>query len=420
MPTSPEIPDDAVATIDSLPIPATSIELLHWAPIDSGRYSRNELKRQRGKYPSTLTASIAAWSASVPNELGADVEDATREVVDFDGYLLRRLGPGHPTIGPMSAILLRTESASSSQIENLTTSAKQLALAEISEGGTANARVVIGNVRAMEAALRLSDQIDIETILQMHRELLTNQRGYERYAGVIREEPVWIGRDNAGPIGADFVAPTHQHIAAALTDLLAFIERADLPILIQVAVAHAQFETIHPFVDGNGRTGRALAHAMLRNKALVRHATIPISAGLLADPSAYFRALTEFRGGDAAPIARQFAAAARLASASGRALVDDLSEQLERSRELLTGLRSNALAWKVLPRLIAQPVINSHYLKTEFAMSDMSAKRTLDVLASRGVLVERTGGARHRVWQHRGILEVLDNYGDMVRRGRLS
>ncbi|WP_199753333.1 Fic family protein, partial [Actinoplanes sp. ATCC 53533] len=118
----------------------------------------------------------------------------------------------------------------------------------------------------MEAALRLSDNIEVAAILTMHGELMRRQPGFTQHAGRFRQEAVWIGRDNAGPIGADFVAPQHERVPDAVQDIVEFAKRDDLPVLIQVAAAHAQFETIHPFVDGNGRTGRALAQAMLRSK----------------------------------------------------------------------------------------------------------------------------------------------------------
>ncbi len=402
--------DDAVA------VPRASYETRMWTPTDTGYYSRAELARQRGAYQSIVPAAIADWQPSLFGTWSADVEDAARALVDFDLYALRVLGAENPAVGPMSAILLRTESASSSQIENLTTSAKQIALAEIDESDASNARTVVGNVRAMEAALRLSDRIDEDAILAMHGELLRHQPGSEEHAGRFRNELVWIGKDNAGPVGADFVAPQHGRVPAAVADVIEFARRDDLPILMQVAVAHAQFETIHPFVDGNGRTGRALAQAMLRNKRLVSHATVPISAGLLTDIGSYFEALSAFRHGDAGPIIRRFAGASRFAAVTGRDLVDQLAAQLSDSRALLSGVRAHAAAWRVLPRLIGQPIVNARYLKGELRMNDMTAQRTLDLLTERGVLVERTGLRRNRVWQHSGILGVLDRYAENIRR----
>ncbi|MCA2215611.1 Fic family protein [Jidongwangia harbinensis] len=404
------------AAHDSVPVPAATYETQTWTPRDRGYYSRAEMRRQRGPYQSIVTAPLVRWQPQLPAGVAADVEDGARALVDFDLHALHALGAESPALGPMSAILLRTESSSSSQIENLTTSARQLALAEIGQSDKANARTVIGNVRAMEAALALSDRIETTAILTMHRELMRHQPGFEQHAGRFREETVWIGKDNAGPIGADFVAPQHERVPEAIQDIVEFAERDDLPVLVQVAVAHAQFETIHPFVDGNGRTGRALAQAMLRSKKLVQHVTVPLSAGLLTDTGTYFDALGAFRDGDAGPIVHRFADAARFAAASGRVLVDDLAAQLAEARDKLTGVRAHAAAWRVLPTLVGQPVVNAKYLTSTLAMNEVTAQRTLDLLAERKILAERTGLRRNRIWQHTGILDALDNYASMVRR----
>jgi Fic family protein len=400
----------------TLPVPAAAFEAQTWTPVDHGYFSRAEMRRQRGTYQSIVPAPLADWQPDIPAAVAADVEDGARALVDFDLHALRILGVESPALGPMSAILLRTESSSSSQIENLTTSARQLALAEIGQSDKANAHTVIGNVRAMEAALKLSDRIETTAILTMHHELMRHQPGFEHHAGQFRQQAVWIGRDNAGPIGADFVAPRHDRVPAAVQDIVGFADRDDLPVLIQVAVAHAQFETVHPFVDGNGRTGRALAQAMLRSKKLVEHVTVPISAGLLTDTDTYFDALNAFRGGDAGPIVHRFADASRFAAASGRVLVDQLAAQLVDARDKLTGVRAHAAVWRVLPGLVGQPVVNARYLTSELGMNDVTAQRTLELLADRQVLVERTGLRRNRIWQHSGILEVLDNYAAMIRR----
>ena len=201
-----------------------------------------------------------------------------------------------------------------------------------------------------------------------------------------------------------------------MLDLVRFVRREDLPVLVQVAVAHAQFETIHPFPDGNGRTGRALAQSILRNKGLVRSTAVPISAGLLVDVDRYFAALGSFREGDAAQIIHEFARASRVAAVTGSGLVDDLASQLEDSRAKLAGIRSDAAAWRILPALVSQPAVNTKYVVRALGLGEMAALRALDVLVERGVLVEMTGKSRARVWQHRGILGVLDEYAARIRR----
>lgn len=227
---------------------------------------------------------------------------------------------------------------------------------------------------------------------------------------------MWIGRGVAGPREAEFVPPHHRHVSAVIADLVTFMQREDLPTLAQVAVAHAQFETIHPFTDGNGRTGRALAHSLLRSKGVTSSTTVPISAGLLVDVDNYFEGLGAFRRGDAGPIIQAFAQASRFAVVFGTDLIDGLVDQIRISSELLKGVRSDATAWRVLPQLIAQPVVNTRYLVEQLGIGEMAALRALQIFVERDVLTESTGKARGRVWEHRGILNVLDLYAEKLRR----
>ncbi len=378
--------------------------------------SRRQIASGSGPYESTVPVAIADYRPALPHDLVADVEEATAALAGFDSYTRVALGAQSPALGPMHSILLRTESASSSQIENLTVGARQLALAELGQSRSANATLVVANVRTMEAALALADRLDEDTILALHAELLSAQRGGDARAGHYRRGLVWVGTSSVTPRGAAHVAPQAELVPAAMGDLLRFIQRDDLPVLPQAAVAHAQFETIHPFEDGNGRTGRALVHAILRAKSVMAHTTAPVSAGLLVDTAAYVDALTAYRTGNARPIIEQFTRASRYAATTGMRLVDDLAAQLEEARVALADVRRQASAWRVLPHLIAHPVINARYLVDHLAMSDMTAQRALAQLTAAGVLVERTGQRRNRVWQHPGILRTLDAYAQQIRR----
>ena len=404
--------------VDPLRVPATGREEDYWVAETNGMTSRRQMAAASGPYERTITPAIADLRLSIPADLATDVEEAAAALASFDRYAASALGPDSPTLGPMSAMLLRTESASSSQIENLTVSARQLAMAQIEESTSDNARVVAANVAAMEAALRLSDHLDASAILEMHRVLLTAQRDAEQHAGRFRDQLVWVGTSAVSPRGAAHVAPHHERVPGAIEDLVAFMARDDLPVLVQAAIAHAQFETIHPFVDGNGRTGRAIVHALLRSKGLVVSTTAPVSAGLLTDTRAYTDALQAYRRGDAAPIVEQFTRASLFATSSGTRLVDDLTAQLDDARTALKEmrLRSDAGAWKILPTLVAQPVLNVRFLQDHLGMNQVGAHRALDQLVAAGVLAERTGRRRNRVWQHAGIVAVLDAYAEGLRR----
>jgi Fic family protein len=194
------------------------------------------------------------------------------------------------------------------------------------------------------------------------------------------------------------------------------MQRDDLPVIVQAALAHAQFETIHPFADGNGRTGRAIVHALLRGKGLVKTTTAPVSAGLLRQTTRYFEALDSYRRGDGRPIIERFCDASRFAADSGTRLVDQLGDQVRQAHEKMAGVRSSSLAWHVIPHLVANPVMNARLLIDRFGMRQDGAQRALATLTELAVVEERTGMRRNRVWQHPGILAVLDNYAAGLRR----
>ena len=187
----------------------------------------------------------------------------------------------------------------------------------------------------MEAALALADHLDESAILAMHARLL----GQRRLGGPRRQIPRRAGLDRPEPDQpARRVARRPAGRAGARGDGRPgpLPGRDDVPVIVQAAVAHAQFETIHPFADGNGRTGRALVHAILRGKGVMTRTTAPVSAGLLTDTEAYFSALGAYRRGDARPIVEQFTRASRYAAFTGERLVDDLAALVDAARGALT------------------------------------------------------------------------------------
>lgn len=400
------------------PVPPVGHEEHYWVADNDGTASRRAMASASGVYESTVTRPLARLGIELPSDLSADAEEAAADLARFDAHARARLGRESHTLGPMSAILLRTESASSSQIENLTAGARQIALAEIGSATSTNAELVTANVRTMEAALRLADRLDEPAVLAMHRELLHDQPGWAARAGRYRNELVWVGSSSITPRGAAHVAPQPGLVPEAMADLVAFIGREDLQVVAHAAIAHAQFETIHPFADGNGRTGRALVHAMTRAKGLLTTTTAPISAGLLTNTTGYTDALTAFRSGDARPIIERFSEAARFAARSGADLVDRLADQVDLGAEALrvTRLRPQAMAWQVLPHLVAQPVVNARHLMDHFGWSATTAQRALTQLSEAEIIAERTGLKRDRVWQHAGILTVLDDYAASLHR----
>lgn len=387
--------------------PPVTTEAHRWlSSLPPEALSRSARDRLRAPYQSAVLPAIADVDLVLPRSTAAAAEEASQLIRDFD----REVGGD---VAPFAAVLLRSESASSSQIENLTSGARQIALAEIGEDARANAQQIVGNVRAMTAALNLSKGVDVAGILSMHDALMSPAT----FAGEFRTEQVWIGGTAYSPHGAAFTPPHQQHLAATLDDLVEFSRRTDVPALTHAAIAHAQFETIHPFVDGNGRTGRALIHALLRHRDLTRSVTVPVSAGLLVDTDGYFSALTAYRDGNPAPIVNALADASALSVANGRRLVTDLREARSAWAEKLTA-RSDSTAWPLLDVVLRHPVLGTELVRDQLHVTQPNARRAIDRLVEAGALTEVGGRRRSILWQAPQVLTALDEFA--ARAGRRS
>ncbi|WP_417217402.1 Fic family protein [Arthrobacter sp.] len=332
--------------------------------------------------------------------------EASSELTRLDAEI------GHK-VAQFAPVLLRAESASSSQIENLTASARAIFSAELGVKKSRNALLVAANTRAMSAALRLAENISATAILEMHQVLMAGQHIHP--AGQWRDEPVWIGTRGDTPLGADYVAPHHERVPALVDDVATFSMRLDIPPLVSVAVSHAQFETIHPFADGNGRTGRALAQSILRFRGVTRNVAVPVSAGLLADIDGYHQALTAYRAGDITPIIRAFANAALRAAANTRQLVDEIEDIQESWTERLR-VRKSSNAWRLLDLVARRPVIDSATAAAELGAKQPNVYPPLKALVEAGILQSK---AEHRLgpfWRSDEILDAIDRFAQRAGR----
>lgn len=389
--------------------PAAGSESHPWdSDYSPGRHSRSAQRRHRGPYSACVPAVIALQPVDVSPAVLAAAAEAATEIARFDSSL-------GGEIAPFAAVLLRSESAASSKIEKLTASARALAEAELGTVAGSNAVEIVGNVKAMTAAIALADDVSVETIRLMHHALLADL--HPAIAGAFRTQQVWIGGGDLGPHHAVFVPPHHARIAEGLDDLVAFIDRVDIPVLIQAAVAHAQFETIHPFVDGNGRTGRALVHAFLTFADLTRNVTVPISAGLLADTERYFSGLAAYRVGDIEPIVEAFTSASYAAIENGTILVMEL-RGARAAWDSQIKARSHSRTWAIAGLLLRQPVINAAYVARELAIDPDNVHRLIEPLVAADILVPSSTRKGGRLWRAPAVLEALDAFAE--RAGRRS
>ena len=387
--------------------PAVANEQLPWRPSRALALPSGKTRRQSGPYQAAIPAGIAVVP-DVPLSAATRslVTEASTEIARFDAEV-------GADLAPFSSILLRTESAASSRIENLTASAKAIALAELGDTTRANATVIVANTTAMRAAIALADHLDGQAILAMHQALLGGTE--PEAAGKWRTVQNWIGGSDWSPHGAAFVPPQPNRVPAAIQDLEQFLARDDIPVLVQAAVAHAQFETIHPFPDGNGRTGRALVHSLLRAKELTRRVTVPVSAGLLADTRRYFDALGAYREGDPEPIVERLASASFAAINNGRILVDEL-HAVRAEWDPAISARRGASAWHLADLLLSQPVVDSPLVQRELGVTAPAALGAIERLVGAGALVKVSGRQRYRRYSAPRVLEALDAFA--ARAGR--
>ncbi|WP_402840086.1 Fic family protein [Microbacterium sp. GXS0129] len=358
------------------------------------------------RYRAAIPAPIAGLMPALDPAVVAAAENATAELTRFDAEL------GH-RVAAFAPVLLRSEAASSSQIENLTASARAIFSAELGARGSRNAELIAANTRAMSAAISLAENLSPDMIRELHRVLMAEQPRHT--PGQWRTEAVWIGTHSDSPIGADFVAPVHERIPALIDDLVAFAGRRDVPALVSTAITHAQFETIHPFTDGNGRTGRALAQALLRNRGVTRNVAVPVSAGLLANVEGYHDALTAYRAGDPAPIVMSFASAAGRAVANARLLVAEVDDIRKSWDSRLTARRSSN-AWRLLDVIARQPVLNSAAAAEALDVKQPNVYPPLQALVDAGILKSKAEHKLGPFWRSEEVLTAIDRFA--ARAGR--
>ena len=250
--------------------------------------------RRACEYEAFVPELLTDLAISLPGDVATLVSEAETAIARLNSKY-------EPALVPLARLLLRTESIASSKVEGMQVDARTLARAEVvrNTGGRVgpNAAEVLANIDAMQTAIEhasSSHAIVPEDLAKIHRGL--QQRSHNRaIAGDFRDKQNWIGGNDYNPCGADFVPPPPEEIATLIDDLCKFCNQEDLSPLVQAAIAHAQFETIHPFEDGNGRAGRALVQGLLRRRGLAPGFVPPISVALARDKGRYIRGLTFFR-----------------------------------------------------------------------------------------------------------------------------
>ena len=318
----------------------------------------------------------------------------------------------------LARLLLRAEALSSSKIEGLSIGARRLLRTEVgSEHPDARAVSVMNNIDAMERALSqgAAAPLTVDTLCEIHRELMKNTEMAD-IGGQIRTRQNWLGGNDFTPIGAEYVPPVPESVPGLLEDLVVFCNSETMTPLSQAAIAHAQFETIHPFADGNGRVGRALMHIILKRRGLCVQAAPPISLSIATRPKDYERALAEFRhAGDATSLEAQngvnslvlfFAECASIS-------VRDATRFEEQTQDIKTAWIAK-LAGKVTPgeaavmdAICGTPIFTAGRMVSITGRSAPTVNAAIASLQEAGIVKQINAGKRNRAFEAPDIVAAF-------------
>jgi Fic family protein len=400
-------------------------------------------KHVRKHWPSDLSAGLSRrdrrgceYAAYIPDllvdrrfrfngDVAADLVEAEASIA-----LLNEKATALANTEALARLLLRAECVASSQIEGLEVGGRRLLRAEAAreagvKPGDVTAEEVLGNIEAMRWAVDVlgSDKaITVGGILEVHRRLLAGTR-LDDHGGKIREQQNWIGGSGFNPCSAVFVPPPQEEVEGLLQDLCDFCNGDSLPAVAQAAIAHAQFETIHPFIDGNGRTGRVLLHVILKRRGLAPRVLAPVSLVLATWSSGYIEALMETRydGDPDSPEALKgtdgwvafFSAACKRAVSDAAAFEEAIQQIQEDWRAKVGKVRRNSATELLIAALPGAPIVTVTSAARLIGRTYQATNEGIEKLKAGGVLMQVRVGRRNRAFEAR---DVIDAFTDLERQ----
>lgn len=367
-------------------------------------------------------AKAGSYRAFIPSKIAdfePELSSPTSALSERAGAAVRDLNTSASELTLLEGLarqLLRSEALASSAIEGLSLSHRKLARAEMEgEQGNYKALEVLANMHALEEAIRIGSKAgDLKTkhVQDIHRQLAIVPP-LDKIAGQLRKEQGWIGGDS--PPDADYVGPPAEHVRPLVEDLCKFMNRDDLSPVAQAAIAHAQFELIHPFADGNGRVGRCLIHVLFRRREISTRYVPPVSLVLGANKDAYIAGIQNFRADKVDRWVEQFALAVESASGHAKgfsAKVADLqAEWLERAEPL----RADATARQIIEYLPSFPFITAAIVEKLTGRSRVAAIDGLERLSKAGVLTRHRNQRKGDSWEAKELFTVLDRFEKAVK-----
>lgn len=376
-------------------------------PFRAGRY----VLQPRG-YRAFIPVTLPPEPQIVMNgELSRLLSDADRALGRLDG-----VASVLPNPDLFVAMYVRHEAVLSSQIEGTQSTLEDVLEYEVDPNvgdRVKDVEEVVNYVRAMNHGLQRLDELPLSPRLlrEIHAELLKDVRGSERQPGEFRSSQNWIGPAGCTLEQADFVPPPPHEMQEALGHLAKFLhDRTSLPILIHAALAHAQFETIHPFLDGNGRVGRLLITLLLCERNVLSQPLLYLSYYLKAHRAQYYDRLTAIRNeGDWEGWVKFFLQGVLEVSQGATDTARAILHLRERHRGEIAGrLSGSANGMRLLDYALLQPLFSIRMVERHLGCAYATAANLVSEFESLKILQEISGRQRNRLYRYESYLNLFD------------
>jgi Fic family protein len=380
-------------------------------------------RRPTGNYEAISTVGDEPARAFIPRPLPPDpplvIEDTLRDALDKALLALGRLD-GVTALLPDTRLFLymyvRKEAVLSSQIEGTQSSLSDLLLFELLEAPGVpliDVTEVSNYAAALEHGLsrcREGFPLSNRLIREIHEVLLREGRGSDRSPGEFRRSQNWIGGTRPG--NAHFVPPPPQYVPDAMSDLELFLHNKPVksPLLIKAALAHAQFETIHPFLDGNGRVGRLLIPLLLCLEGALREPLLYLSLYFRAHRVQYYELLDGIRTeGEWEAWLQFFAEGVYETAENAVGTARRLADMVARDREHIGRMgRIAGSSLRVHESLQRRPITTVASLAEETRLSVPTVTKAIQALKGEGIVNEITARRRNRVFHYREYMDIMN------------
>lgn len=371
--------------------------------------------KRSGEYVSNLSGEAAYKSfrpSPLPPEIEMDAEmielltSATKSLSVLD-----TMSTYIPNMNLFVSMYVRKEALLSSQIEGTQATLEDVLDPMVEKNANQNVADVINYIKATEYALERIKTLPLcsRLIKETHEVLLGGVRGEEKNPGEFRISQNWIGAQGSSLKNARYIPPNVEDMTVAISDLEKYINSDDsLDVLIQAALIHYQFETIHPFLDGNGRVGRLLITLFLMEKKALNSPALYISYYLKKNRIEYYDRMSEVRNKDNYEQWIKFFLRA-IAGSSDEAVdtIKKLSELHNKNVELISNMKASKSAHIIFSYLENNPIIDIRKTAEELGMSFNTVSGTVKRFEENGILKQTNNATRNRVFAYEDYLEIL-------------